>query len=150
MKKLNVKIIGFYLIIVGFIGILFLLFLINLKNTTSILIGLFFLTLLIIQIIGGFGIINKKVNGLYFSLISQLIQIFNFNLFNFKYKYCSGIELTFHLEQFAFNFKLLSEDFSLIFKSNSVDFITINLIPILMIYLINKYYILDLPKTKKI
>ncbi len=144
--KDNLKILGFYQLIGGIIG---LVLGIKMLIYTGEFTGLIFLLVLIIfglysySVYVGLITIKLKEKWLLHSQINQIIQFFHISLLGYTYFYVSGIGLFLGFDMthsfiFKFNFFIMSEC-SLAYNLNPEKIIIeLNIISFLVLYLINR------------
>lgn len=137
--KNKIKILAFYQILIGILGLLFLL-LINLKSSSTIfviIIGLYSFS-----IYSGYLLLTKNFKkGLDLSIYNQLIQVVGFGISGFTFEYFSGIFLSLGLNitnDTIINYNAGFNTWILNLGSNSTLFININLVALGLIFLIFK------------
>ena len=135
----KIKILAFYQILTGILGLLFLL-LINLKNSSTIfviIIGLYSFS-----IYSGYLLLTKNFEkGLDLSTYNQLIQVVGFGISGFTFEYFSGIYLSLGLNitnDTIINYNAGFNTWILNLGSNSTLFININLVALGLIIFIFK------------
>ena len=102
IRKLYFRLLSFYQIIGGFLGIILIVWaLISLsqvqtKGNMFILIGAAFLPMLlyIFSVLCGIVLLKNKNKGINLSLINQLLQVVNISNYGFGFKYISGFYMT--------------------------------------------------------
>ena len=153
MKKNYVKlnILGFYQILGGLLGCIIsgwiFISLISIQPPQDIL----FYTILssisfflfIYSIVCGFLLLKKQniIKALKFSLINQVLQLVNFSIFGFAFKYISGFYLStgFDLSNNSFIFKWGVSSWEILMNSNStINEVNINIFALVLILLIDK------------
>jgi hypothetical protein len=128
------KILAFYQIITGVLGLLFLL-LFNITSSSTIfviIIGLYSFS-----IYSGYLLLTKKLKkGLDMTLYNQLFQVFGFGISGFTFEYFSGIFLSLGLNftnDTIINYNAGFSTWILNLGSNDNLFININIIAIIII-----------------
>jgi hypothetical protein len=135
----KIKILAFYQILTGILGLLFLL-LMNLKSSSTIfviIIGLYSFS-----IYSGYLLLTKNIEkGFDLSIYNQLIQVVGFGISGFTFEYFSGIFLSVGLNitnDTIINYNAGINTWILNLGSNSTLFININLVAIGLIFFIFK------------
>ena len=138
--------IGYYQIIGGVTGIGFTIYQLlqtNTVNQTIAILYLFCLAVSALSVYSGQLLVKGKHNkGLQFSLLSQVLQIFNFTLSGITLKFVAGIMLSLGIS-YTETFKVIS-GFSL--AENTLNFdasdnsviLSINIVALFLVYLIDK------------
>jgi len=128
------KILAFYQIITGVLGLLFLL-LFNITSSSTIF--LIIIGLYSFSIYSGYLLLTKKLKkGLDMTLYNQLFQVFGFGISGFTFEYFSGIYLSFGLNithDTIINYNAGFNTWILNLGSNDNLFININIIAIIII-----------------
>jgi hypothetical protein len=135
--KNKIKILAFYQILIGILGLLFLL-LINLKSSSTIfviIIGLYSFS-----IYSGYLLLTKNFKkGLDLSIYNQLIQVVGFGISGFTFEYFSGFFLSLGLNitnDTIINYNVGFNSWILNLGSNSNLFINLNLLALVLIVFI--------------
>lgn len=141
-SKLNIVSIVSWLQILG--GIVGLAVIANLLLQTEIINGallLIFLTgigLFLFSIYAGKELfVDRNKKGFIVTMINQSLQLFQWNIMGYGISYCSGPEILIGIKGFAliFNVSLFSA-FSMSIRSSNDSFISVNLVPVLIIILL--------------
>jgi len=146
--KEEIKILGYYQLIGGLIGVGFVIFqLIGLGSTNSDLVAIIIMIILlfpyILSIYAGNQCLKDSKNQLSISKINQALQVISFNLGGIGFTYHSGIYFSLGInttDEFLFisNFGLSTINFQLS-SSSEISFILINLIAFYLVYRIGIY-----------
>jgi len=108
----NFKRLGIYQVAGGIIGLgLTIWLIINQVNFSPLIILLYLIAVILyfFSIYCGILLINKKMDGLNYSIINQYLQLINFLLLRFSFQYISGLFLSFGIDltnEFLFKFNL--------------------------------------------
>lgn len=134
-KKINV--LAYYQIVIGVVGILFLL-LMNLKISSTLIITI--LGLYSFSIYTGYILLQKNLKkGMDLSILNQLIQVIGFGISGFAYEYFSGVFLTIGFNitnDTIINYNIGFNTWTINLGSNSNLFINANLVAILLMIFI--------------
>ena len=81
---------------------------------------------------------EKKETAIVLSIINQMLQVFQWSIFNYGLSYSSGAEITLGVEglTFKFNFAAVVSTFKMVINSDDEFFIKINLVAILIIFVL--------------
>lgn len=140
-SKIAIKAIAITQLVGGISGLILISYLLlntDLINGPTLFIflcGIFLFVYSIYCSIKLLGVEKKK--GILFSLINQILQIFQFNIFGYGLSYSSGCELTFSIKHFKLDadFAIVKSNFLMSINSGQI-FFKINLIPLLAIALL--------------
>lgn len=138
------KILAVYQILGGSLGIILTAYYFSsfaLNNNLIILIGLA-IGLYVYSIICGILIFSKKDNNLIYSTINQYLQLVNFSLIGYSFKYISGFFFTVGIDftdaiNFKFGAGLSTWDLGFNTHNNILE-INLNLVAILTLILIDR------------
>jgi hypothetical protein len=142
--KLNIVYLGWYQIIGGAIGIVTILFTLTTIDLEwlNVLVLLPAIILWSFSIITGLSCLKESDNAIKFTKLCQAFQIFWFAILGYAFSFCSGIYLNVGLDVTE-SFNLtggigISKYDLMINKEKENAFVSINLIPIGILYLIDK------------
>jgi hypothetical protein len=129
------KVIGVYEIISGLGGIILISLSFDISTSLKMYFSIGSLLLFGLVFISGLFLFNGHKKGILFSVVIQVLQIINFNIFGVKYIFCSGSRLNINFYDLEIDFALIGEE--LIVGLNSPNpFLTINIIPIIVLVLL--------------
>jgi hypothetical protein len=111
------------------------------------------LSLFIFSIYSGKKLLSSqdKRNGIIFSMINQLLQVFQLSMYGFAFCYSSGIELVIGFQglNMKFNVAVVTSNFQMVIQSATEGFFKVNLIAVIIFFTL--YSILEeLYKKNKI
>lgn len=141
MKK-NKKLIGVYELLFGAIGVILAILSIDPNNSIKLQFSIFSLLIFGSILIAGILLLNEKKIGIPLSNILQSLQIVSFNIFGVKYIFCCGSKFNIDLVNLEIDFALLMNEF-VVGLNVPNDFFGVNLIPIFILVILNKYSKLD-------
>jgi len=138
------KILAVYQIIGGGLGIILTAYFFSsmaLNNTLFILVGLA-ISMYVYSVVCGILIFNKKDNNLIYSTINQYLQLINFSLMGYSFRYVAGGFLNVGIDFtktliFKFEAGLSTWHFGFNTDSNTLE-ININIVAILLISFIDR------------
>ena len=151
LKKIEeeIKILGYYQVAGGIVGIGFLIFEIigilgqDSKKLEEFIVYIIMITPFLLSIYAGIQCIKDKSNKLLLSKINQALQVISFSLAGFGLTYCSGVYFAVGIDltndfMFKFNFGLSSVnlEFNTLSKSS---FVLVNVIAFYLVYKIIGY-----------
>jgi hypothetical protein len=150
-RDLQLKLLSFYQIFGGILGcgisVWVFISLISIQRKEDILfyivLSLCSFSLYIYSIFCGFLLLRKntRIKGLHFSFINQLLQVVNFSIFGFAFKYISGLytSIGFDLVSNTLLFKWGLSTWEILFNSNSsINEIHINIFSLTLVFLIDR------------
>lgn len=141
----EIKILSWYQIIGGLVGLgIVVQYILQTETFNSI--GLIFLFLMFIlyffSIASGLVLMKRPSTGILLSKVNQFLQIMGFAVAGYGFQYISGLKLSFGLdatEGMLIKFDAALSSFQYDWNSkNEEAFIALNIIPIVVIYLLNK------------
>ena len=141
----KVNLLAYYQILGGIVGIILIALLIaNVSNYTSLIIIMIFIASVLYSysIACGIFLFKNVKRGLKYSIINQFLQIINFSLFGYGFKYISGLFFTIETDiarSFNFELKWGTSSWEFLFNNdNGEKVISINLVAIFLVVLIDK------------
>jgi len=153
---LTIIIIGWLQIIGGITGLglmAYLMYNAGSLNGALLLLLLIGLSLFIFSIYSGKKLLTcqDKRPGIIFSMINQLLQVFQVSMFGFAFCYSSGIELAtgFQGMDIKFNVAVVTSNFQMIIRSTTEGYFKINIIPVIVLLTLYSIW-LELNKKNKI
>jgi hypothetical membrane protein len=139
MKKKKIfQTTGVYEALSGIGGIILALMSLDFNNNTKLAFAIFSLALFSSVLFAGIGLYKQKEMGFKLSITVQLMQVVNFNIFGLKYVFNSGskLVLSFLFPEIDIDYALIMEEVIVAINPKSAEFLSINLIPILVFVLL--------------
>ncbi len=132
---------GWYQMLGGGWGLIILLkeLVINDVNLQQIIIATFFIALFILIIFSGLLTLRQNVHRKKIVMPSLIIQVIQFHFGGFGFAFVAGSYLGIELaSETSFFFRPLYGNFLLSFEASESDFLSINIIPVVLLFFVDK------------